>query len=120
MKKYLAIGATVVISLGVYEGIKSYLVSAGDYYDDYYWKRSEAYTGINTNAKDCRAKHPEITDHSHPDSYTSEEWTAWNDKVRECIYSSSSIQLNKNIDFYNEKLATVKGKIGELVYDFTY
>jgi len=119
VKKYLAIGATVIISLGVYEGMKSYLISADDYYDDYYWKRSEAYGDIRKNAKACEAKFPEFNEYIDPSTITKEELSEWTTKVNTCIKSSPNPQLVQNIKYYNEHLDSLKGKIGELVNDLT-
>ncbi|PMG45642.1 hypothetical protein BCU90_17410 [Vibrio lentus] len=123
MKKYLAIGATVVISLGVYEGMKSYLLSAEEYYSYNNRLTSEAFSEMYGRAEICNTT---IEAPVFSFKFTKEERAAhdvkakeWRTKYDHCLKVNNHQQWADAYLSRKGRLETFKGIVGEFVYDLT-
>ncbi|ENG8002610.1 hypothetical protein ABVF67_001639 [Vibrio parahaemolyticus] len=123
MKKYIAIGATVIVSLGVYEGVKSYLLSAEEYYSYNDRLTSEAFKEMHDRSEICNTT---IEAPVFSFKFTKEERAAYDVKAKEwrtqydqCLKVNNHQQWADTYLSRKEKLDTFKGIIGEFFYDLT-
>ena len=121
MKKYVLIGLTVIIAIASYDIIKSYLISARDYYSYHQQEANQALSQVLGVANTCKNRVGDAPIYSF--KFTQQELEAykllaepWDKKYKNCMQNNGHSRWVEIHQYQKEHLGTFKAKLGEFIY----